>query len=225
MGILNLGGSDDFEEFDEYEYDEFSEYEELDDEGAATGSGSKRLVAMVLAGLLAVVGTTFGARVLLNSGTGLEYGQGFKTAVACQNQPLTVTPYAGFINQAQGGVFTLDSIYIEGLTDNCKGYDFTIEVYANTDSTPLTVSESATSTSTYKVFNSTRFWYQDSSTVTSMTNAYTDIEVATDTSTGTTDTSGSLQITFDPDTVASFARATDVYKIALETQLHVATKD
>ena len=225
MGILNLGGSDDFEEFDEYEYDEFSEYEELDDEGAATGSGSKRLVAMVLAGLLAVVGTTFGARVLLNSGTGLEYGQGFKTAVACQNQPLTVTPYAGFINQAQGGVFTLDSIYIEGLTDNCKGYDFVVEVYANTDSTPLTVSESATSTSTYKVFNSTRFWYQDSSTVTSMTAAYTDIEVATDTSTGTTDTSGSLQITFDPDTVASFAKATDVYKITLETQLHVATKD
>jgi len=225
MGILNLGGSDEFEEFDEYEYDEFSEYEELDDEGAVAGSRGKRLVAMTIAGVLAVVGTTFGARVLLNSGNGLEYGQGFKAAVACQNLPLTVTPYAGFINQSQGGVFTLDSIYIEGLTDNCKGYDFTIEVYANTDSTPLTVSESATSTSTYKVYNSTRFYYVDSGTVTSMSNAYTDIEVATDTSTGTTDTSGSLQITFDPDTVASFARATDVYKITLETQLHVATKD
>ena len=225
MGILNLGGSDEFEEFDEYEYDEFSEYEELEDEGAGAGSRSKRLVAMTIAGLLAVVGTTFGAKVLLNGGSGIEYGQGFKTTVACQNQALTVTPYAGFINQASGGVFTLDSIYIEGLTDNCKGYDFTVEVYANTDSTPLTVSESATSTSTYKTFNSTRFYYIDSGTVQSMSNAYTDIEVATDTSTGTTDTSGSLQITFDPDTVASFARATDVYKIAIETQLHVATKD
>jgi len=225
MGILNLGGFEEFEEFDEYEYDEFSEYEELEDESAGAGSRSKRLVAMTIAGLLAVVGTTFGAKVLLNGNSGLEYGQGFKTTVACQNQALTVTPYAGFINQASGGVFTLDSIYIEGLTDNCKGYDFVVEVYANTDSTPLTVSESATSTSTYKTFNSTRFYYIDSGTVQSMSNAYTDIEVATDTSTGSTDTSGSLQITFDPDTVASFARATDVYKITLETQLHVATKD
>ena len=228
MGILNLGGSDEFEEFDEFEYSEFSEYEELDDDGAVAAPRSKRLVAMSIAGLLAIVGTTFGARVLLNSGNGIEYGQGFKAAVACQDTPLTVTPFAGFINQSQGGIFSLDSVYIEGISNKCNGYDFVIDVYSNTDSTPLSVSESATSTSpsyVYKSFNSTRFWYQDSSTITSMTNAYTDIEAATDTSTGTTDTTGSLQITFDPDQVASFAKATDVYKITVETQLHVATKD
>ena len=228
MGILNLGGSDEFEEFDEFEYSEFSEYKEPDDDAAVAGSRSKRLVAMSVAGLLAVVGTTFGARAIINSGSGIEYGQAFKAAVACQDTPLTVTPYAGFINQSQGGIFSLDSIYIEGISNKCAGSDFVIDVYSNTDSTSLNVSESATSTSpsyVYKSFNSTRFWYQDSSTVTSMTNAYTDFEVATDTSTGSTDTTGSLQITFDPDQVTSFAKATDVYKITVETQSHVATKD
>lgn len=225
MGILNLGGSEEFEEFDEYEYDEFSDYDELEDDNAEAGSGRKRLVAMVLAGLLAVVGTTFGARLIIGTGSGIEYGQARAMAVRCQDTELTVTPYAGFINQSNGGVFSLDSIYIEGLTDKCKGYDFIIDVYSNTSSSPLTVTESATGVSTYKTYDTTRFWYIDSGTVQSMTNAYTDFDVATDTSTGTTDTSGSLLITFDPDQVANFARATDVYKITIETQLHVATKD
>jgi len=228
MGILNLGGSDEFEELEEFEYSEFSDYDELEIEVAGTGFRGKRLIAIFVAGLFAVVGTTFGARVILNSGTGIEYGQGFKAAVTCQDTPLTVTPYAGFINQSQGGVFSLDSVYIEGISTKCNGVDFVIDVYSNTDSTGLNVSESATSTSpsyVYKTFNSTRFWFQDSATVTSMTNAYTDFEVATDTSTGSTDTTGSLQITFDPDQVASFAKATDVYKITVETQSHVATKD
>jgi len=228
MGILNLGGSDEFEEFDEFEYSEFSEYDELDEQDAGTGFRGKRLIAIFVAGLFAVVGTTFGARVLLNSGTGLEYGQGFKVTVGCQNTALTVTPYAGFINEASGGVFSLDSIYIEGISNGCNGRDFVIDVYSNTNSTPLSVSESATAKTpsyVYKTFNTTRFYYQDSSTVISRTNAYTDFDVATDTSTGSTDTTGSLQITFDPDQVASFARATDVYKITVETQLPVATKD
>ncbi|CAB4724465.1 unannotated protein [freshwater metagenome] len=228
MGILNLGGSDEFEEFDEFEYSEFSEYDELDEQDAGTDFRGKRLIAIFVAGLFAVVGTTFGARVLLNSGTGIEYGQGFKVTVGCQDTALTVTPYAGFINEASGGVFSLDSIYIEGISNGCNGRDFVIDVYSNTDSTPLSVSESATAKTpsyVYKTFNTTRFYYQDSSTVISRTNAYTDFDVATDTSTGSTDTTGSLQITFDPDQVASFARATDVYKITVETQLPVATKD
>ena len=64
MGILNLGGSDEFEEFDEFEYSEFSEYDELDEQDAGTGFRGKRLIAIFVAGLFAVVGTTFGARTI-----------------------------------------------------------------------------------------------------------------------------------------------------------------
>ena len=225
MGILNLGGSEEFEEFDEYEYDEFSDYDELEDDNAEAGSGRKRLVAMVLAGLLAVVGTTFGARLIIGTGSGIEYGQARAMTVGCQSSELTVTPYAGFINQASGGIFSLDSIYIENIDNTCNGFDFVIDIFANSSSDPLTVSESATGVSTYKTFNTTRFYYQDSGTVFSRTNAYTDFDVATDTSTGSTDTKGSLLITFDPDQVESFARATNVYKITIETQRPNTTKD
>ena len=227
MGILNLGGSDEFEELEEFEYSEFSDYDELEVEDAGTGFRGKRLIAIFVAGLFTVVGTTFGARVFLNSSTGIEYGQGFKVTVGCQDTPLTVTPMAGFINESNGGIFSLDSIYIEGISNKCNNRDFVVDVFSNTDSTPLTVDESATSTSpyVYKTFNTTRFYYQDSSTVLSRTNAYTWFDVATDTSTDSTDTTGSLQITFDPDQVASFARATSVYKITVETQLPNATKD
>jgi len=227
MGILNLGGSDEFEELEEFEYSEFSDYDELDVEDAGTGIRGKRLIAIFVAGLFTLVGTTFGARLIINSTHGLEYGQGFKVTVGCQDTPITVTPMAGFINEANGGVFSLDSIYIEGISNKCNDRDFVVDVFSNSNSTPLNVDESATSTSpyVYKNFNSTRFYYQDSGTVVSRTNAYTWFDVATDTSTGSTDTTGSLQITFDPDQVASFARATDVYKITVETQLPNSTKD
>ena len=228
MGILNLGGSGDSDEFDEYYYDdEHVEYLESDDEGAVSGTRSKRLIAMALAGFVAVAGIAFGAKVVINSGGSIEYGQGFKQTVSCQNQQLTVTPFAGFINQANGGFFSLDSIYIEGLTDNCKGVDFIVKVYQDTQTAALGVTDSATDVAKtqYMDYYSTRFWYQDSGTVTKRSNAYTDIEVATDTSTGTTDTSGSLQITFDPDVVTDFANAGQVYKITIETAIHNGTKD
>jgi hypothetical protein len=230
MGILNLGGSGDSEEFDEYYYDdEFVEHLESDDEGAVSAPRSKRLVAMSLAGILVAIGAAFGANIVINSGNGgkIEYGQGFKSTVSCQSDPLTVTPYAGFINDPTNPKFSLDSIYIEGITPTCKNIDFIIKVWDNAaNSSSLVVSDSNTSGSNYNTFSSFRFNYVDSATaITSKSNAYIDVENATDTSTGTTDQYGSLQITFDPDTVANFANAQSVYKITVETAVPNANKD
>ena len=177
--------------------------------------------------VLVAVGAAFGANIVINSGNGgkIEYGQGFKQTVACQSGELTVTPYAGFINASN--VFSLDSIYIEGISNSCKNVDFIIKVWDNSQTnSSLTVSDSNTSGSNYNTFSTFRFNYVDSATaITSKSNAYIDVENATDTSTGTTDATGSLQITFDPDQVADFANAQSVYKITIETAVPNANKD
>jgi uncharacterized membrane protein len=123
----------------------------------------------------------------------------------------------------------LDSIYIEGISPSCfgsvvagTGVDFTVQVFDNNSgSAALGTSDSATSKSatpyTYTTYNAAKFWMTDTNTMTSMSSAYTDIEVATD---NTQDTTGSVQITFDPDVVADFANSQQVYKIAIQTSPH-----
>ena len=228
MGILNLGNSEEFEEFEDDSYYEFSSDDEFDGEDAGTGNGHKRSIAMGFAAAVLVIGGAFGAKIVLNSNTSVEFGQGFAQAVTCQSTPLTVTPFAGFINDTSTtpatGRWTLDSIYIEGIQPSCAGVDFTVQVFDNNaGSAALNNSDSATSKAatpyTYTTYNAAKFYMQDSSTITSMSNAYTDIENATD---NTQDTTASVQITFDPDLVADFANSQNVYKIAIQTSPHYA---
>ena len=57
-----------------------------------------------------------------------------------------------------------------------------------------------------------------------MSSQYTDVELLNDTSDGTDFNSDatSILITFDPDQVANYADATQVYKITLETNDHTS---
>ncbi len=174
---------------------------------------------------ISVLGIAFGANLALNVGNNnrIEYGQGFRTVISCQpNTASTVTPYAGFINDSGTGKFTLDSILLENVHQDCVNDDFTIRLYSNTSSTPLTLSETATSVGVYQGFQEFRFWWRDSVTVTAMSRQYTDVELLNDTSTSTDFTSNqtSFLITFDPDQVANFADARDVFKITLESSTH-----
>jgi len=232
MGILNLGNSEEFEEFEDDSYYEFSSDHEFDGEEAGTGNGHKRSIAMGFAAAVLVIGGAFGAKIALGTST-TEFGQGSSTAVTCQSTHLTVTPFAGFINYTSTspatGRWTLDSIYIEGISPSClgnfgsgTGVDFTVQVYDNGQTNAaLGTSDSATSKSatpyTYRTYDAAKFWMTDTMTMTSMSSAYTDIEVATD---NTQDTTGSVQITFDPDLVADFANSQNVYKIAIQTSSH-----
>jgi hypothetical protein len=175
---------------------------------------------------ISVLGIAYGANLALNVGNNnrIEYGQGFQTVLSCQpSSPITVTPYAGFINQTGTGKFTLDSILLENVHQNCVNDDFTIRLYSNTDQTPLTLSETATSVGVYQGFQEFRFWWQDSVTVTAMSRQYTDVELLNDTSDATDFNANqtAFLITFDPDQVASFADARDVFKITLETNNHL----
>lgn len=218
MNILNLHGSDDFDE--SYDFDDLENSEVVEEEERSSGFFVKAMITV-----FAVVGIAYGANLALNvnNGNRAEFGQGVTLQATCDtNGGITVTPYSGFLNNAGSGKFALDSIILENVDDTCVGKDFILQVFSNTDTTALNLSETATSPGNYQAFNATRFYFQDSATVTMMSNQYTDVELLTDVeSSEFASDQSSFQITFDADTYANFADASDVFKITLQTAPHV----
>jgi hypothetical protein len=217
MNLLNRYESDDFDE--SYDFDEPENGEEV------VGSSKPFLVKATVM-LMAVMGIAYGANIAINNGTGgtrLEFGQGSirTTAVCDTNDGITLTPYAGYVNQANStGKFTLDSIIFENVDAACVGEDFIVEVWANSDLNALTTSETKTSGS-YTTTKSVRFYFADSATVTMMSNQYTDIELLTDLTTNEfSSNQSSFQLVFDPDQLSSFADASQIYKITLQSTDH-----
>jgi hypothetical protein len=214
MDLLKRYKGDDFDEsysFDDAEYGDFEE----------SGS-SKPFLVKAIAMMLAVTGIAYGANIALTTAPGgkTEFGQGYLTTAACDTQGgITIIPYAGFINDTGTGKFSLDSIILEGIDQACTGDDFIIQVYGETG-TALTVSESATSLNNYTQYDAARFSYVDSNTVRMTDTQYTDVDILTDTSAGSTEftsNQGSIQITFDPDRTLTFADATLIRRITIQT--------
>ena len=205
--------------------DEYFEYTDDPDFEEVQPRGGRRLLAYSFYGSLLTLGITFGANIAINSGggTGIEFGQGVTQTVNCQgNVDITLTPYAGFQNASGGGFFSLDSIILENVHQNCVEKDFIIKVYNNTDSAPLTLTDSATSVNTYETFTALRFHWSDSVTVSTLGGQYTDVELLNDTSESTdfTTNATAFQITFDADNASNFADTKDAYKITVETAPH-----
>jgi hypothetical protein len=223
MGILRKG---EYEEFDDSVY-----YADDPEEFHAAPEKAKSPLKFGFITFISVLGIAFGANLALNVGSNnrLEFGQGYAVTSACQGKTsptktMLLTPYAGFQNANGTGKFTLDSILLENVDRECVGEDFTIKVFADSSSNALTISETATSPGVYQNFQSFRFWWQDSITVTSMSQQYTDVELLNDTSDATdfNANESSFLITFDPDQVANFADATQVYKITIESNNHTS---
>ncbi len=222
MNILKRYESDDFDEsyaFDDAEYGDFEE----------KGS-SKPFLVKAIAMIVAVTGIAYGANIALSSSSKVEFGQGYQVYTACdspstganENPGIEVIPYSGYINDTGTGKFSLDSIILEKIHQNCIGDDFIIQVWADTG-TALTVSESATAPNggSYVQFDLARFYFQDSATVVAVGNSYIDYDILTDVTTNEFSTGlSSIQVTFDPDRVLSFADSSQIKKITIQTVPH-----
>lgn len=206
-----------------YESDDFDESYDFGDPALEEESGSsKPFLVKAVAMMIAVTGIAYGANIAITSpgGGATEFGQGFITTTACDTVGgINVLPFAGYINETGTGKFSLDSVILENIDAACVGNDFVIQVYGDTG-TALTVSESATSLNNYTQYDAARFTYVDSNTVRMTDTQYTDVDILTDTSAGSTEFTsnlGSIQITFDPDRVLSFADASLIRKITIQT--------
>jgi hypothetical protein len=84
--------------------------------------------------------STFAGNISLNSGSGVEFGQGVSQTVACSGATsLTVTPYSSFQNEVGTGKHYLSSIKVSNIPSTCYGADFSISAYGNSASAPLSI--------------------------------------------------------------------------------------
>ena len=83
--------------------------------------------------------STLASNFSLNSGSGIEFGQGISQAAACSGEhSLILTPHSTFTNgSGSSGAHYLNSVTISDIPDSCYGVDFTINAYSNKDSSPL----------------------------------------------------------------------------------------
>jgi hypothetical protein len=96
-------------------------------------SGSIFAVALLLiSGYF--IQSTFAGNISLNSGSGVEFGQGTIQTTACDNA-VAISPINSFANSAGGGAFKLSGVALSNLdttAQGCAGRTLTMKVYGDT---------------------------------------------------------------------------------------------
>ena len=112
--------------------------------GADQPAPKKKKPARAILGIgiiaaVAALSSTLAANININSGP-VEFGQGVAQTVSCGDSevPIIVTPSSSFTN-SDSGTFAMSSITLSDIPDACNGKVFTIKVYDDNSSTPLTL--------------------------------------------------------------------------------------
>ena len=162
-------------------------------------SSSKVMLGLAGIAAVALLGSTLAANISLNSGAGVEFGQGVALTTACDDS-ITSTPSATFVNAAGGGGFNFSTVAFSNVSSACWGKTFTLKAYGDTSATPLNLTTvSATS------YNSATFTFTTAST--------TSPGIATSSWTASA-TDSRLSLGFTGTQATSGA----VYKLTLESQ-------
>ena len=114
-------------------------------------SSSKVMLGLAGIAAVALLGSTLAANISLNSGSGVEFGQGVALTTACDDS-ITSTPAATFVNAAGGGGFNFSTVAFSNVSSACWGKTFTLKAYGDTSATPLnltTVSSTSYSSATF----------------------------------------------------------------------------
>ena len=97
---------------------------------------------MLLAGTSFYLPSTVGARIVLNSSaTSIQFGQGSSLFVYCGGAAAQIQVNLGsyFSNQTSTGNMYLKQIQLSQIPSSCSGAEFTIRIYNDVSSTPLTL--------------------------------------------------------------------------------------
>jgi len=121
-------------------------------------SSSKVMLGLAGIAAVALLGSTLAANISLNSGAGVEFGQGVALTTACDSD-ITSTPTATFANAANGGAFNFSTVAFSNVSSACLGKTFILKAYGDTSATPLNI---ATITSTS--YNQATFTFTTAST-------------------------------------------------------------
>jgi hypothetical protein len=114
----------------------------------------KRNRFSVIALILSLVGGsyllqgTFAANISLNSSGSVEFGQGVLQTVSCSGSSynLSITPYSSFRNVSNAGAYYLESITVSNIPSACDGVVFTLNAYNETNTSPLALFNTTSST-------------------------------------------------------------------------------
>ena len=94
-------------------------------------SGVLALIATLIGGTF-YIQSTLAANISLNSGSGVEFGQGITQTVACSgSNSITITPLANFVNSSGSGTFKFSNIRVDNIPVGCQGSDFVFSAYDN----------------------------------------------------------------------------------------------
>jgi len=172
-------------------------------------SSRKTILGIAAAAAIAVVGSTLAANISINTGSGLEFGQGITTTAACSGtDSITMTPTSTFSNAAgTGGSFYLSGIAFSGTglstSDKCNGHVFTVQAWDNTASSNALY----LSTTGGQAYNQATFAWSTSSTPISSVSAGV-------TSYGGTTGSATIALGVG----AGAATSGQIYKLTLQSQ-------
>ena len=123
-------------------------------------SSSKAMLGLAGIAAVALLGSTLAANISLNSGTGVEFGQGVAQTTACDDS-ITMTPTASFVNAANGGGFNFSTVALSNVSSACLGDVFTLKAYGDSSATPLVI---ATANGTSTTYNQATFRFTTAST-------------------------------------------------------------
>ena len=115
---------------------------------------------VLIIGSLFFFQSTLASNLSLNSGLGLEFGQGVSQTVACSGSTsLNIIPSAAFVNASSSGTHYLGSITITNIPSACSSSDVFISAYSDSGTTAQTLFGSVTS---LPIYDNSGTFYTDS---------------------------------------------------------------
>ena len=121
-------------------------------------SSSKAMLGLAGIAAVALLGSTLAANISLNSGAGVEFGQGVALTTACDSE-ITSTPTATFANATGAGQFNFSTVAFSNVSSACLGKTFTLKAYGDTSATPLVIATNGATT-----YNQATFTFTTAST-------------------------------------------------------------